>query len=68
MSSLYSYLKENLQDSVKHKNVKALDGFEDKLTTLEENGDNLGLIEYIVSLKQEILTLPISYKERPLTF
>ena len=51
MSSLYSYLKDNLQDSVKLKNVKALEGFEDKLDTLEENGDNLGLIEYIVSLK-----------------
>ena len=48
--------------------VGHLKDFEDKLEELEKDEDYLGTIEYFVSLKGVINTLPTLHKHKPITF
>ena len=49
-------------------NDKAFDHFDSKLEELEEKEDHLGLIEYLVSLKSVLVSLPVTHKNSPITF
>lgn len=67
LSDITSFLKENLRDSVKNPDSKALNDFEDKLDNYESKSDYVGLLEYLLSMKQDLLTLPTSHKSSQLT-
>lgn len=49
-------------------NDNAFDNFDSTLEELEEKEDHLGLIEYLVSLKSVLISLPVTHKNSPITF
>ena len=67
LSDITSFIKDNLRDSVKNPDSQALKDFEDKLTSYDNKDDYLGLLEYLLSLKQLLFTLPTSHKSSQLT-
>jgi hypothetical protein len=67
LSDITSFIRDNFRDSVASPDSKALNDFEDKISTYESNEDYTGLLEYILSLKNEVATLPTSHKSKQLT-
>ena len=51
----------------KESSTKAFENFEDQLTKLEDNNDVRGILDYLISLKNEISHLPTSHKNTPIT-
>jgi hypothetical protein len=62
LSDICNFFRENLRESVNNPEAPVLKDFENKITTLENNLDLQGLLEYFISLKKELLTLPTSHK------
>lgn len=62
LSDICNFFRDNLRESVNNPESPVLDNFENKITQLEKAEDHLGLLEYFISLKKELLTLPISHK------
>lgn len=56
-----------MRGSVSNKPTDNFKDFEEKLTKLEESNDISGILDYLISLKQEISNLPISHKNTPIT-
>lgn len=67
LADITSFIRDNLRHSVRNPDSPTLNNFEDKLTALESKDDHVGLLEYLVSLKQDLLTLPTSHKSSQLT-
>lgn len=62
LSDITTFLKENLRESVRNPEASSLNDFEDKITKYESKEDYVGLLEYILTLKQELNSLPTSHK------
>jgi hypothetical protein len=62
LSDICNFFRENLRESVNNPEAPVLNDFENKITSLEKNLDLQGLLEYFISLKKELLTLPTSHK------
>lgn len=68
LNSVYSFLRDHLEESVGDSDGKVFEAFDTKLEEFEENEDHLGLIEYLVSLKSALVSLPVTHKNSPITF
>lgn len=49
------------------KTSPAFSDFENKLKNFESKKDNKGILDYLLTLKDELLALPISHKNSALT-
>lgn len=49
------------------KETAAFENFEERLTAFEASHDYKGLLTYLLSLKEELLSLPISHKSAAMT-
>jgi hypothetical protein len=67
LADITSFISENMRESVKNPDADSLKGFEDKISALESKEDYVGLLEYLLTLKKELLTLPTSHKSSQLT-
>lgn len=68
IADIIAFLRENMRDSLEGtKPTAAFDNFEDQLTKFEKARDYKGLLEYLLSLKQELLSLPVSHKSHAIT-
>eukprot|EP00347_Sterkiella_histriomuscorum_P023152 403335751 len=67
ISDIVAYLTENFRESVQNQAAPALENFEEKLQALNDKGDISGILDHIISLKDEIVRLPTSHKNTPIT-
>lgn len=67
LTDITSFIKENLRESVKNPDSKALSNLEEKLDSYESKEDFVGLLEYLLTMKQDLLTLPTTHKASQLT-
>ena len=67
LADITTFISENLRDSVSNPDSAALKDFEDKLSNYETKTDYVGLLEYLLTLKKELLSLPTSHKSSQLT-
>ena len=56
-----------MRDAVKNPDAKSLNDFEDKISAYEGKDDYVGLLEYLLTLKQDLVTLPTTHKSSQLT-
>jgi hypothetical protein len=60
---------ENMRDSIEAESTSsAFENFEQKIKQLADTRQFKGILEYLLSVKPEILSLPISHKSAALTF
>lgn len=63
ISDIVSFMIENMRSSVtSEKTSPAFDDFESKIKKLEDNRQFLGILEYLLTIKPELLALPVSHK------
>jgi hypothetical protein len=62
LSDITTFIKENLRDAVSNPDALSLKDFETKIQSYEGKEDYVGLLEYILTLKQELVTLPTTHK------
>lgn len=63
INDIVDFMAENMNDSVTlDKTSPAFADFPVKVTKYAQTKDYKGLLEYLLTLKQEILSLPISHK------
>jgi hypothetical protein len=62
-----TFLVENFRDSTSDPQSSTLNNFEEKLQELNDESNVSGLLDYLLSLKDEIVKLPISHKNTPIT-
>lgn len=67
ISDIVAYLVENFRASVENQKSQVLEDFEDRLEFLNSKRDVSGLLDYLISLKEVIVKLPISHKNTPIT-
>ena len=68
IADIVDFLNENMRLSIQEdKTTPAFDNFEDKMKALEKNRDYKGILNYLLSLKHELLSLPTSHKSSALT-
>ena len=68
VSDIISYMKEHMRESLEEDQLTpAFDNFEEKLTKFDDTRDYKGLMTYLLSLKEELLSLPTSHKSSALT-
>lgn len=67
LADITAFISENLRDSVKNPEAASLNDFEDKITAFESKENYVGLLEHLLTLKKELLTLPTTYKSSQLT-
>lgn len=68
MGEIVGFLAENMRESIEVEPTKAFDDFETKIQSLVGKRDFKGFLEHLLSVKTEILSLPISHKSSALTF
>lgn len=54
---------ENFRDSV----ANPIEGFEETIERLNQSGNVSGILDYLLTLKEEIVRLPTSHKNTPIT-
>lgn len=67
ISDIVAFLIENFRDSFQNAQSPALQDFEDRLEYLNQQKDVSGLLDYLISLREEIVKLPISHKNTVIT-
>ena len=58
---------ENFRESVANPDSPSLADFEEKIESLNKSGNVSGILDYLLSLKEEIVRLPTSHKNTPIT-
>lgn len=61
ISEICAFFVEHLRSSVKNSQSGNLQNFEDKLTTLNEEEKYMNMLEYLLTLKEDLVTLPTSH-------
>ena len=67
VKDVIAYLRENMRASLRDQKNQAFAGFEDTLDALEEKQDYSGLLDYLLSLKSELVQLQLTHKNTPIT-
>ena len=67
LADISAFISENLRDSVKNPDSAALNDFEDKISAYETKSNYIGILEHLLTVKQDLLTLPTSHKSSQLT-
>lgn len=62
-----TFISDNLRNSVKNPDAASLNDFENKISAFESKQDYVGLLEHLLTIKSELLTLPTSHKSSQLT-
>lgn len=68
ISEITQFFVENLRDSVSNSDSKSMKNFEDKLTNLNEQRDYEGMLEYLLEVREDSITLPTSHSKSEMTF
>lgn len=56
-----------MRDSIKDPKNDAFKDFENQLDTFEEKQDLSGILDYLLSLRNELMQLQITHKHSPIT-
>jgi hypothetical protein len=67
LADITAFIRDNFRDSVRNPDSQALKDFEQKLDNYESKSDYVGLLEHLLSVKQDLLTLPATHKSSQLT-
>jgi len=68
ITDIVKFFSEHMEESVTAPQTSAaFNGFHDKINALNSSKDYKGLLNYLLSIKNELLSLPISHKNQQLT-
>ena len=68
ITDIVKFFSEHMEESVTApQTTAAFNGFHDKINALNSSKDYKGLLNYLLSIKNELLSLPISHKNQQLT-
>lgn len=67
LADISSFISDNLRESVKNPDAASLKDFENKITAFQSKKDYVGILEHLLTVKQELVTLPTSHKSSQLT-
>lgn len=67
LADITSFISDNLRESVKNPDAASLKDFENKIAAFQSKKDYVGILEQLLTVKQELVTLPSSHKSSQLT-